>query len=62
MDMDDGYHGAFLPKQLGKKYKTSARDLIRQWFFPAKRLTVVPNRQRGQKPPRFLIVVSLPRL
>ena len=43
MDLADGYDGAFLPKQLEKKYKNSAKDLIWQWFFPAKRLTVVPK-------------------
>jgi integron integrase len=42
-DLDDGYDGTFLPKQLEKNYKNSAKDLIRQWFFPAKQLTVVPK-------------------
>ncbi len=42
-DLDDGYDGTFLPKQLEKKNKNSAKDLIWQWFFPAKRLTVVPK-------------------
>ena len=42
-DLDDAYDGTFLPKQLEKKYKTSAKDFIWQWFFPAKRLTVAPK-------------------
>ncbi len=36
-----GYAGVFLHGQLEKKYKNAARELIWQWFFPAKELTLV---------------------
>ena len=38
-DLAEGYAGAFLPRQLEKKYKNAARDYIWQWFFPATKLT-----------------------
>ncbi|WP_240194608.1 tyrosine-type recombinase/integrase, partial [Desulfopila inferna] len=31
------------PNQLEVKYKNAARELVWQWFFPAKQLTVVEN-------------------
>ena len=37
------YAGAFLFDLLEKKYKNAARELIWQWFFPAKTLTFVPE-------------------
>ena len=40
-DLDKDYAGAFLPHALDKKYKHAARELIWQWFFPAKELTYV---------------------
>jgi len=40
-DCRTGYNGVFLPGQLEKKYKNAARELIWQWFFPAKGLTMV---------------------
>ena len=36
-----GYNGVFLPHQLEAKYKNAARELVWQWFFPAKELTIV---------------------
>ena len=42
-DCRAGYDGVFLPGQLEKKYKNAARELIWQWFLPAKGLTVVPD-------------------
>lgn len=38
-----GYTGAFVDGLLEKKYKNIGKDLIWQWFFPAKTLTLVPN-------------------
>ncbi len=40
-DCQVGFNGVFLHGQLEKKYKNAARELIWQWFFPAKNLTVV---------------------
>ncbi len=40
-DCRSGYSGVFLPNQLEVKYKNAARELVWQWFFPAKQLTTV---------------------
>ena len=42
-DLRNGYDGVFLYGQLAKKYKNAARELIWQWFFPARELTHVPE-------------------
>jgi integron integrase len=42
-DINSGYAGAFMFGLLEKKYKNCAKDLIWQWFFPAKRLTYIPG-------------------
>jgi integron integrase len=42
-DLKAGYAGAFLPSLLEKKYKNAAKELVWQWFFPAKTLTFVPE-------------------
>lgn len=40
-DLDKEYAGVFLPHALDKKYTHAARELIWQWFFPAKELTYI---------------------
>jgi integron integrase len=40
-DLAAGYSGVFLDHLLEKKYKNAARELIWQWFFPQKTLTLV---------------------
>ena len=42
-DCQSGFDGVFLYGLLEKKYKNAARELIWQWFFPAKKLTLVPE-------------------
>ncbi len=42
-DLKDGYSGVFMPDRLEKKYKNAPRELIWQWFFPAKELTFVSD-------------------
>ena len=42
-NLDAGYAGAFVDGLLEKKYKNIGKDLIWQWFFPAKTLTFVPD-------------------
>ena len=42
-DLDAGYTGAFMFDLLEKKYKNCAKELIWQWYFPAKTLTPVPK-------------------
>ena len=42
-----GYNSVFLYGLLEKKYKNAAKELIWQWFFPARALTYIPeNRER----------------
>ena len=43
IDLDTNYSGAFMFDLLDKKYKNCAKELIWQWFFPAKTLTLVPE-------------------
>ena len=40
-DLKDGYSGVFIPDRLEKKYKNAPKELIWQWFFPARELTFV---------------------
>lgn len=40
-DMHQGYAGVFLDNLLEKKYRNAPKELIWQWFFPAKTLTNV---------------------
>ena len=40
-DLAAGYAGTFLPSAMGQKYKNASRELVWQWFFPAKTLTKV---------------------
>ena len=42
-DLRRGYDGAFLMGSLGEKYKNAPKELVWQWFFPAKTLTFVPE-------------------
>ncbi len=42
-DMACNYHGAFMFDVIEKKYKNCAKELIWQWYFPAKQLTTVPD-------------------
>ena len=40
-DLKDGYSGVFLPDRLEKKYAGAPKELIWQWFFPARELTFI---------------------
>jgi integron integrase len=40
-DMHEGYAGVFLDNLLEKKYRNAPKELVWQWFFPAKTLTIV---------------------
>lgn len=42
-DTAAGYDGAFMPPGLDRKWKSAARELAWQWFFPARSLTLVPK-------------------
>ncbi len=42
-DLDANYDGVFMIGLLDKKYKNSSKELIWQWFFPAKTLTRIPE-------------------
>ncbi len=43
LDLEAGYDGVFMPGALDRKWKNAARELIWQWFFPARTLTLVPQ-------------------
>lgn len=60
-DCRAGYAGVFLPNQLEVKYKNAARELVWQWFFPAKSLTTVEkdNEQRRYHVHESLLQKSL---
>lgn len=42
-DLKAGFAGVFMMNAIEKKYPNSAKELIWQWFFPAKQLTYVPD-------------------
>ena len=44
-DLSGGYAGTFLPDALALKYRNAAKELVWQWLFPAKVLTLVPDEQ-----------------
>ncbi len=48
-DLAAGYGGVFLPTAVAKKYKQAARELVWQWFFPAKMLTLVQDTQEYRR-------------
>lgn len=48
-DLRAGYAGAFLMGSLEKKYKNASRELVWQWFFPAKTLTFVPETEEYKR-------------
>lgn len=48
-DCRTGFDGVFLYGLLEKKYKNAARELIWQWFFPAKDLTPVAGSQEKRR-------------
>jgi len=42
-DLETGYAGVFLPGALESKYPNAGKELIWQWFFPARKLTYLPE-------------------
>jgi integron integrase len=48
-DYRAGFDGVFLYGLLEKKYKNAAKELIWQWFFPARELTVVPENNEKRR-------------
>ena len=48
-DINTGYAGAFVDGLLEKKYKGCGKELIWQWFFPAKSLTFVPDEKQYRR-------------
>jgi integron integrase len=41
-DLGAGFAGVFMPHGIDRKWKNAAKELVWQWFFPAKTLTFVP--------------------
>jgi integron integrase len=48
-DLKAGFAGVFMMNAIEKKYPNSAKELIWQWFFPAKQLTYVPDRKEYRR-------------
>lgn len=48
-DCRAGFDGVFLYGLLEQKYKNAARELVWQWFFPARELTVVPETRERRR-------------
>lgn len=44
-----GYAGVLLPHALADKYKQASGELIWQWLFPAKTLTLMPHLQERRR-------------
>jgi len=42
-DLNNGYHGVFMPGALDRKWKGAAREWIWQWVFRAQSVTFVPD-------------------
>ena len=41
-DLKEGFAGVFMPGALDRKWRNAAKELVWQWVFPAKTLTLVP--------------------
>jgi len=48
-DCRQGYDGVFLVNQLEKKYTNAAKELVWQWFFPARDLTHIPETNQNRR-------------
>ena len=48
-DIAAGYSGTFLPDLLDKKYINAAKELVWQWFFPARTLTHLPDKNEYRR-------------
>lgn len=46
-DLDEGYDGVFLDDAVERKYPKGPKELVHQWFFPQKELTLVE--ETGQR-------------
>jgi integron integrase len=46
---NDRWAGTFLDHRLEKKYKNAPRELVWQWFFPARVLTFVPEEKNFRR-------------
>ncbi len=48
-DMKEGYDGVFMPGALDRKWKNASKELVWQWVFPAKTLTLVPDKNEHRR-------------
>ena len=48
-NLKGGYSGVFLPDHLEIKYKNALKELVWQWFFPAKKLTFIPKAKKYRR-------------
>jgi site-specific recombinase XerD len=49
IDLENNYDGVFMFNQLEKKYKNAGKELVWQWFFPAKELTYVTKTKESRR-------------
>lgn len=48
-DLAEGYDGVFMPNAMDRARKNAAKELVWQWFFPAKSLTFVPEENEHRR-------------
>lgn len=48
-DLDQNYAGVFLVNALENKYKNAAKEFVWQWFFPAKQLSYVQDKEEHRR-------------
>ena len=48
-DLDKEYDGAFMPGIFEKKFRNAGKELVWQWFFPARELTYVPETNESRR-------------
>ena len=48
-DLKNNYNGVFLPNALEKKYRNASKEFVWQWFFPAKKITYIPETKERKR-------------
>lgn len=48
-DLAGGYDGVFMPAAMDRARKNAAKELVWQWFFPARTLTFVPEENEHRR-------------
>lgn len=48
-DLEEGYDGVFLDDAIEKKYPKAPKELLHQWFFPQRELTIVSGNDERRR-------------